>query len=138
MRTFTRRAALVVATVSIALGMLPARAHTSIVIAGFQIAPGGYINGYDAAPTQQIDEGPATDGTEEWTNLDPVAHHLSGRCVARPSTGSRRCVVGETHFHLIVRPGETKGVDGLPLGTYVYGDAMYPTMRAQFRVTSEE
>src|SRR6202008_4958744 len=67
--------------------MLPASAHTNIVIAGFQIAPGGYVNGLGVVPNQDVramSDSPATDGTEVWTNLDPVAHRLTGVCVARP------------------------------------------------------
>jgi len=120
------------------LALVPASAHTNIVIAGFQVVQGGWVNGYGVAPNLKIDDGPATDGTEVWTNLDPVAHRLVGTCVARPSTGSPLCSVGVTRFDVTVQPGQMKELDGLPLGTYVYGDPAYPSMKAQFRVTSSE
>ncbi len=122
---------------ALAAGVLPASAHTNVVIAGFQIVPGGSVNGYGVAPNQTVDDGPATDGTVIWVNVDPVAHRLVGTCVARPSAGTR-CTIGSTGFDVSVQPGAQKEISGLPLGTYAYGDPAYPTMRARFRVTSSE
>lgn len=113
------------------LAAVPAQAHTNIVIAGFQIVPGGYVSGYGVAPNQTIDDGPASDGTLIFTNADPVAHRLvqCDPCGAAPKPAVRPVL------DIRLEPGQRLEIV-VPKGTWEYFDPAYPHMRGKVRVTS--
>lgn len=136
MRRFTKIALATAALAAVALTTVPAAAHTNIVVAGFQIAPGGYVSGYGLTDNQSIDEGPAIDGTVIWVNLDPVPHRFvpCNPCGANPQVAANKA------FDVTIQPGERLEVKlALSLGQKVeYFDPSFPFMRGKLRVTSSE